>query len=259
LSGAPYTAPRYVSLELEELLWRSRQLAVLSYRPLHAEVVYPPATFSLLWVPGHEAVPLTPVPRGKSLIYIVRAVGPVTRRLVEKPPRYVGAIGPLGSGWRVTALQKLWLHIADGSGLATALSVLQAATPAVLAYGARSGDELVPLEDLGLIGGGVDLLYAAPLDGSQGGVGSVVSLAEQLVEERGVDALTAAGSRHVICGAARVAEKHGIKAFLAPEARVRCGLGFCGKCSLSCSGRLLCRDGLYLDRGVLGCWLASSC
>ncbi len=254
---APERGARYVSLRLENLLWRQGSHAVLEYRAL-SSVNYPPGTFSLLWVPGYEAIPMTPVQRGASLVYIVKAVGETTARLVNDPPRHAGAIGPLGAGWRYAAEKGPWLHVAGGTGVAAALSILRVAKPALLAYGARSGADLVPIGRLGLAEAGVQLYYATE-DGSKGFQGTVLALAEKLLQERHVAALTAAGPTPLLCGAARLADEYGLPLYIAPEALVRCGLGFCGRCSLGCGGKLLCRDGLYLAKGDLDCWLAERC
>ena len=247
--------PAYTSLELVEIAWRGRGVAALRYRPRGA-AHYPPGTFSMLWVPGHEAIPMTPLQSGGHLVYIVKARGPTTRRLVENPPKWAGAIGPLGRPFAAPPGGK-WLHIAGGTGVAASLSIL-ARAPGTLVYGAKSSAETVPLEKLGLLPPGVEVRYATE-DGTLGYHGTVLDLAASLAEGGGFTHLTAAGPRPVLCGAARLAERYGLEAYLSPEATIRCGLGFCGRCSLHCSGKLLCRVGLFFDTHSLRCWLVREC
>jgi dihydroorotate dehydrogenase electron transfer subunit len=256
-TGSAAPRPRYQSLELAEVLWRGRGVAVLVYRQLGSPAHYPPGTFSMLWVPGLEAVPMTPYEvRPGELVYIVKQRGETTRRLVEQPPRYAGAIGPLGREFQPP--RGRWLHVAGGTGVATVLG-LAARAGGAIAYGARSRWELVPLEELGLLPRGAEAYYATD-DGSAGYRGTVVELAERLIEEqRGFSHLSSAGPEPVICRVGGLAEENRLAYYAAPEATIRCGLGFCGRCALACTGLLLCRDGLFIDWERLGCWRRSRC
>lgn len=251
------SSPRYVSLGLVDA-WRSGSVAVLAYRQLGLRPVdYPPGTFSLLWVPGYEAIPMTPIQRDSILHYIVKTRGETTRVLVEKPPRYAGAIGPLG---RPIAEQPgRWLHVAGGTGVAAALSLAQVHRGTIV-YGARSAEELVPLEKLGLLPEGARVVYVTE-DGSRGAKGTAVEEAVRLIaSSEAYDVVTAAGPEGMICSLlSRLdALSRRPRLYASPEAMIRCGLGFCGRCSLGC-GLLLCRDGPFIPEERLSCWRRSRC
>ena len=250
---------RYTSVELAEVLWRGRGVAVLVYRQLGpAAQSYGPGQFLHFWVPGVKAVPLAPVPLGRGwgeFALIVKARGAATRRLVEEPPRRAGVIGPLGR--RLLPPRGRWLHVAGGTGVAAAL-LLASEAGGTIVYGARGAGELAPLGELGLLPRGVELVEATE-DGSRGVRGTAVDAALQLLRRGGYDYVSAAGPRGMLRGlvpAAVEAVGGADRVYVSPEAIVKCGMGFCGRCML-CSGHLLCRDGSLLRASEVSCEWAS--
>lgn len=258
-SGEAAWGYRYTSVELVEVAWRGRGVAVLVYRQLGPVLQsYGPGQFIHFWIPGVKAVPLAPVPVGGDwgeLALIVKARGEATRRLVEEPPRRAGVIGPLGR--RLRPPRGRWLHVAGGTGVAAEL-LLARVTGGTLVYGARSAEELAPLRELGLLPRGVELVEATE-DGSRGDRGTAVDVALRLLRGGGYGYVSAAGPRGMlralVPGAAEAVGGAG-RVYVSPEAIVKCGMGFCGRCML-CSGHLLCRDGSFLRASEVACEWAS--
>jgi len=231
--------PVYSSLELSRLHWRGGGVSLLVYRPVGSSAIGAatrPGRFIMFWYPGVESIPLAPFPAPGGIGLLVKTRGETTRLLVEKPPRWAGAIGPLG---REAQLPRgRWLLVAGGTGAAAALQAAWSTGTGILVYGVRSAAEAAPLQ--GFIPPGCSLRYASE-DGSIGFHGTVVEAAAELWRSGGFDHVFAAGPPAMLCAIAEVLPSE--RLYVSLEAHVRCGLGFCGKCGLGGGEKLLCRDG----------------
>ncbi|BEP17392.1 dihydroorotate dehydrogenase electron transfer subunit [Pyrofollis japonicus] len=250
---------RYTSLGLGRVVWRSKRGIILEYRYLGDSVDILPGQFVHFWVPGYEAIPLTPLYSDEDVVvFLVAERGPTTRKIVQDPPRYAGVIAPLGRPVNPTGPRILL--VAGGVGVASVASIARSAVErgleTVLVYGARSGDELAPIEPYV---GDVETLYATE-DGSKGVRGTVI---DALVEEelRGFSEAYAAGPPAMLCRLYELQQERRIadRLYMAPERVIRCGLGFCGKCAIPGTTKLLCRDGAFLDSKELSQWVRMGC
>ena len=250
----------YHSVELARVLWRGPRQAMLEYRYLDSAPALSPGQFILFWVPGLEAIPLTPLYSDASrLVLLVVERGPTTAKLVSSPPRYAGVIAVLGR--RFTYRGDEMVFLAGGVGVAAiAMAAREAAQSGVkvtVFYGARSASELAPVEDFL---GSVRIIYATD-DGSRGHRGTVLDALHASGLRVGDVYTVAAGPKPLLCKAYSEAAKAGQlkRLALSLETMVRCGLGFCGSCAIPCTGMLLCRDGPIVPADRLGCWVVKEC
>ena len=263
-TGAAFctTAQRYsyASLRLERVEWRGPGLVMAKYRVSGKGFpMVRPGQFVLFWVPGLEAIPLSPLYSDEeTMVFLVKERGETTRSIVREPPRFAGAIGPLGRP--VEPRGEGVLVVAGGVGVASALPVARQASlegsETLLIYGARSAAELAPIESYA---GNSRIIYTTE-DGSKGLKGTVLDALDEL-EARGFTTIYAAGPNPMLCALHEWARRRGVLngLFLAPERIIRCGMGFCGKCSIPGTELLLCRDGAYLPATSLGEWVGEGC
>ena len=250
----------YTSLRLEEVEWRGPGLVMARYRVLSEGFpLVRPGQFILFWVPGLEAIPLSPLYSDEeTMIFLVKERGETTRSIVKEPPRFAGAIGPQGRPVEPRG-QKI-LVVAGGVGVASALPVArqasQGGSETLLIYGARSAAELAPIESYA---GDSRIVYTTE-DGSKGLKGTVLDALDGLGVS-GFASIYAAGPNPMLCALHKWAQGHDVldKLFLAPERIIRCGMGFCGKCSIPGTDLLLCRDGAYLAATSLTRWVEEGC
>ncbi len=250
----------YTSLRLEEVEWRGPGLVMARYRVLSEGFpLVRPGQFILFWVPGLEAIPLSPLYSDEeTMVFLVKERGETTRSIVKEPPRFAGAIGPQGRPVEPRG-QKI-VVVAGGVGVASALPVArqasQGGSETLLIYGARSAAELAPIESYA---GDSRIVYTTE-DGSKGLKGTVLDALDGLGVS-GFASIYAAGPNPMLCALHKWAQRHGVldKLFLAPERIIRCGMGFCGKCSIPGTDLLLCRDGAYLAATSLTRWVEEGC
>jgi len=250
----------YTSLRLAGIPWRGPGLVMAKYAAVDDGLpVIGPGQFILFWVPGLEAIPLSPVYSDEeSLVLLVKERGETTRSIVREPPGFAGVIAPLGAPLELPRGRVVVL--AGGVGIASALPVARAASgrggAVLLIYGARSGAELAPIEPY--VDSSVEIIYATE-DGSKGVRGTVIDALEEL----GVgDAwIYAAGPNPMLCALHRWARERGLldRLYMAPERIIRCGMGFCGRCAIPGTTLLLCRDGAYIPARELETWAEKGC
>ncbi|MET1128315.1 MAG: hypothetical protein ABWW70_03255 [Thermoproteota archaeon] len=252
----------YSSLRLVSVRWRSRTSVLAVYEALGERLELGPAQFVQFWVPGLEAVPLTPLQLpGKQLAFLVKARGPTTEHIVRDTPLRAGAIGPLGRPFHVPG--KSILLVGGGVGVASVASIAQHSSPkqrVVLLYGARTAEELAPLEEL--LPPYVRLVVSTD-DGSRGIKGTVAEalLRSELLDPARYDAVVAAGPPAMLCKLVELANAAGFidKLYLSLEQVVKCGMGFCGSCRIPCGPLLLCIDGPVLPAASIECWRSALC
>jgi len=261
--------PRYFSLSLREVEWASGEAILLAYRVLNGEDsvgVFEPGEFVLFWVPGLEAIPLTPLYAGERAVvrFYVASRGDTSGRVVVQPPVHAGMIGPLGRGFRVGAGVSRAVLVAGGTGVAalSTLSMLlrELGVRVTVFYGARNRSLVPPLDSIVYS----DKTVIATDDGSVGLHGTVVDAVKRYVElVADAELVAAAGPPPMLCRLGMLLESLGVdweSVAFSVESYVKCGLGFCGRCSLPCgSNHLLCREGSFVSGGLLQCWLRSVC
>ena len=247
---------RYTPLRLAATPWRMGPAALIAYEALGERPPAAPGVFLSLWVPGAEAVPLTPLELPGGLIgFYVEARGEATRLLVEKPPLRAGAVAPMGAPYE-PPLHGSAVLAAPGAYLAHLVSLARLLS--------SRGEEILILHGLPGPGyGPPPRLLGLEAPGVEYRVVEPARLPGEAVEEasaRGA-ALYAAGPEEMLCRLHRLAEGAGIleRTTFALETVVRCGMGFCGRCRVPGTRWLLCRDGVFYPAPALAAWRMRVC
>jgi dihydroorotate dehydrogenase electron transfer subunit len=176
---------------------------------------------------------------GSHCSFLVKAVGPGTRALVDlRPGEGIHLTGPLGRPFPDDATDPVC--VAGGIGIAPFLLLARAAralgrAPVRLLFGGRTRSALAGIDDFA----GLARVAAATDDGSFGCRGLVTALlAEQLASGR-----VRAGETVFCCGpdpmmhaVAHLCAQRGLRCFLSLETYMGCGYGVCNGCSVAVQG-----------------------
>ncbi len=256
----------YTSAQLVNTYYsRNMNVAVLEYLILGAHSPPHPGQFYLVWVPGYEAIPLSIALYKDSTVYfVVKVRGATTKLLVQKPPRHIGLIGPIGKPITLPDSSTRVLLLAGGTGVAPLIYLanilLKVAKEVVLIYGIKSVNEAIPLDKLVKVGERLKVVYASE-DGSTGVKGTVLDAVRQLYNniEEYFDYVYAAGPQPMLCKLYTLLKNRSVKTIFVLETFVRCGLGFCGKCKVPGLNKLLCLEGPSFNIEVLSGWYNEEC
>lgn len=236
-----------------------------------------PGQFVMLSIP-HTHDPLLPRPlavfnvEGQRVGILYRRVGKGTGRLSEmRTGDLLRVLGPLGNGFALPDPSVTSIVVAGGIGFASIhfllMDLLRRQTaPTTLLYGARSNEDIVPLESLEK--GGL-LIRIATEDGQRGIKGTVIDLLSTALPR--TESLPTAAIESFVCGPMAmlraVAEKMkglGMRAQFSMESRMACGYGVCQGCVLPFKGdddpprvkyRKVCTEGPVFAAEEI-CWEA---
>ncbi len=184
-----------------------------------------PGTFAMVWLPDHEAIPLSFAGWENDVArFLVKVVGPTTAALFSATK--VGVSDPLGR--RAPVPLSSPTYVAGGIGVAPFL-YMKKKWGGRLLLGVKSKEELPKILD--------EVDEIATDDGSIGFKGNVVDLFLENPSTRDV----------YVCGPYPMIEYFKsrtrgmkLKAYYSTERPVKCGIGICGACAIS--GRLLCKE-----------------
>ena len=247
-------------------------VAVLVYEALTTNFFASlPGHFCMLWVPGYEAIPLSIAYQdGARYYFIVKKRGPTTSKLVEDPPRYVGLIGPAGSPIPIPSSGEKILLLGGGVGVAPliyfAAMIANYIENVTLVYGVRNPNELIRLDEIFNINRfeKVEFLIVAE-ETYESAVfkGTLIDFVRAKIGNklREYDRVYASGPQMFLCKLYEIFDRVGLldRLVLVVETYVRCGLGFCGKCIVPGTNKLLCRDGPAFLAQQLKNWFLKVC
>lgn len=167
------------------------------------------------------------------LLYQVFGAG--TRALASKEPGDVmDALGPLGHGFEVPEGTAHALLVAGGIGVAPMLFLAEdlalRGVAATVAYGANTREMLVVRHELEEVARRVEV---ATDDGSEGRVGLVTQLIDELVEDDSPDVLYACGPEPMSRAVTKTASAAGLPCQVSLERLMACGVGACLSCIVS--------------------------
>ena len=236
-----------------------------------------PGQFVMLSVPpAHD--PLLPRPfavfhvEGQRVEILYRKVGKGTALLSGmRTGDLLRVLGPLGNGFTLPDPSTTSIVLAGGIGFASIhfllMKLLKRQTaPTTLLYGARSHEEILPIESLDPKG---LLVRIATEDGQQGVKGTVIDLLSMTLPR--AENLDTATFELFVCGppamlravAGRI-EGLGMKAQFSMESRMACGYGVCQGCVIPFKGegdpkkikyRKVCTEGPVFAAEEI-CWEA---
>ena len=184
-----------------------------------------PGTFAMVWLPGHEAIPLSFASWERDVArFLVKIVGPTTAALYTATK--IGISRPLGR--KAPVPLNTPTYVAGGVGVAPFL-YMKNKWGGRLLLGAKSKDELPKILD--------EVDEVATEDGSVGFKGNVVDLFLERPSPRDV---YVCGPYPMIKYFKERAKGMRIRAYYSTERPVKCGVGICGACAID--GRLLCKE-----------------
>lgn len=252
-----------VTNETEDKNLKTFELTFLS--PDNAQFfTFVPGQFAMLWVPGYGEIPLgiasSPTETNK-LLFSVNKIGKVTRRLHQlNPGAILGVRGPFGNGFPWGTLKGKRIAIIGGG---YAFTTLRASLVYLLdedrrndfgdlwvLYGARNPGMLMYREEMEAWAARDDLEMLITVDQQDtpawphhvGLIPTVVAAHLPPADEDA--AVIVCGPPVMIKFTLQALHEKGYGAeqiYLSLENRMKCGIGFCGRCSVGKD--CVCRDG----------------
>jgi dihydroorotate dehydrogenase electron transfer subunit len=199
-----------------------------------------PGQFVMVWIPGHDELPMAlsylDDPKGIT----VHAYGDATQAFAKfEPGRRIGIRGPYGNSFSLAGERTL--AVAGGTGMASLIAAVEAYGAAgkeiVTAVGARTKDELLFVERAGACG----TVHIATDDGSAGFAGYVPALAKKLMDAEAFDFVLTCGPEVMMKQVVDLANERGVACEASLERYMKCGVGICDACAFDAS--LVCLDG----------------
>ena len=203
--------------------------------------------------------------KNRSLTHTIRAVGAVTRAIVNtKPGGQLGIRGPYGVGWPVKDITgRDVVIVAGGIGLAPLrpaihhlLAHREKYGKVILLYGARTPEEILYHKDLAKWRSRFDLEVLVTVDratdGWKGNIGVVTTLINRVQFEPSNCAALVCGPEIMMrFTLMELIEQHVEEGniSISMERNMKCGIGLCGHCQLGPT--FVCKDGpVYCYRNV---------
>lgn len=183
------------------------------------------------------------------LQFLYRVVGKATSILKEKKAGDIlELIGPLGNGFPLDEIERVKpILVAGGMGIAplVALTDRIAKEEPLFFYGARTKAEVLCLNELSFIGVTPKI---STDDGSVGRKGFITELVDEfLSKHQSFDNYTiyACGPKPMLSVLAAIAKRHKVKAYMALEESMACGVGACLGCVIKTVDgyKRVCKEG----------------
>lgn len=150
----------------------------------------------------------------------------------------VNLLGPLGNGYPAPGPASAPVVIAGGIGIASVFPLIESmAGKATVLYGARTGDDLLLLDELKALSGNFDVCTD---DGSRGEKGNVLDLLNRVLppDSGSSSQIYACGPKPMLRAVSGFAVARGIKAYLSLEEHMACGIGACLGCVVKIKARI---------------------
>ena len=196
--------------------------------------------FVMVWIPGHDELPMALSYLGPVKGITVHAYGDATKALAEfRPGDRIGVRGPYGNTFKLEGVKVL--AVAGGTGMASIIAAIEAfaqqGADVTTAVGARTAEELLFVDRASASGE----VHVSTDDGSRGFHGFVPSLAERLLEKHKFDQILTCGPERMMKLVVDVSRKRAIPVQASLERYMKCGIGICDACAFD--DRLVCVDG----------------
>lgn len=227
-------------MELVRLVEVKAEAARTSTFRFRASFEGSPGQFVMVWIPGHDEVPMALSYVGEMKGITVRAYGDATKALLGfLPGQRIGVRGPYGNAFRIEGERVL--AVAGGVGIASLIAAIeafhQAGAEVSTVLAARTAEELT-FEERAEESGEV---HVATDDGSRGFHGLAPALAKQVLERHAFDSVATCGPEPMMKAVVDLCRERGVPCQASLERYMRCGFGICDACAFD--DLLVCRDG----------------
>lgn len=209
-----------------------------------------PGQVAMVWIPGHEEIPLGIIHRNEhDLLIAVAAVGEGTEALhAMKKGNLVGFRGPYGKPYTPPKKGQTIALVAGGYGMAPLSYLAQEAKKNGVAVhlfaGARNKEELLYakwMKDIGVVA------HIATDDGSDGYKGFVPSLFNKEIGGLHPDRVYVTGPEIMEYKIAQTCWAKKIPFEVSLERYFKCAIGICGMCCVDPTGDRMCVEGPVVD------------
>ncbi len=215
-----------------------------------------PAQFGMVWIPGHDEIPMSILSDGASGMARI-ALKPWEKGSLAlygmREGTRIGVRGPYGHGFSYHDT-KHPLLVGGGTGIVPLTALTQKLTtnkiPALFVMAAKTKTELLFADTAKRALQKADgELITATDDGSEGVNGTALDATANLLRERRFDAVFTCGPEVMMRQVFELAEARGLPFQASLEREFKCGSGICGSC---CIGPfLVCKDGPVFPGEVL--------
>ena len=170
--------------------------------------------------------------------FVVAEHGPGTRWLVQRQPgEFLDVVGPLGTPFPLPAQPAPAVLVGGGYGTAPLLPLAQrlfdAGSPVEIVLGAATADRLYGEMAAKRLVGAVTVTTD---DGSAGEKGLVTDALPAAIDRIGAEVVYACGPMRMLRAVGDLAAARGIRAQVAVEEAMACGIGVCMTCVLPVRG-----------------------
>lgn len=204
-----------------------------------------PGQFVMVWIPGVDELPMSLSDMGDRSAVTIEKVGEATSHIFHKKPGdLIGVRGPYGHGF--TLKGKHPLFIAGGTGIAPLYPLIKHYRKGDVALGAQTSSHLLFKEKIKVLG---PKLHIATDDGSEGFHGTVVELAQRLLETEHNDVIFTCGPEKMMYKVFHLSLDYVLPFEASLERWMKCGVGICDACALD--GLHVCKDGPVFDSETL--------
>lgn len=196
-----------------------------------------PGQFVMIWIPGVDEIPMSLSEMGDLQAVTIEKVGDATKHIFEmKSGDLIGIRGPYGNGFSTAGQNPLF--IAGGSGIIPLYPLIKKLGKGHVILGAKTASTLLFKENI--LKTGLPLTISTD-DGSEGYHGTVIDVAEKILQEKKNDMAFTCGPEKMMKKAVDLARQFSVPLEASLERWMKCGIGICDSCAAS--GFHVCKDG----------------
>jgi len=227
-------------MEVVPLLEVRREVHDASTFLFRAGIDGAPGQFIMVWIPGHDEVPMALSYLGDVKGITVRAYGDATQALLKfTAGDLLGVRGPYGNTFQLGGRRALC--VAGGVGVASLIAAIEGfsdrGTKVATVLAAKTAEELIFEERCEAAGE----VHVATDDGSRGFHGLAPALAKRVLDQHTFDTVVTCGPEPMMKAVVDLCRERRIPCQASLERFMKCGIGICDACVLD--DVLVCNDG----------------
>lgn len=203
-----------------------------------------PGQFSMIWLPGVDAKPVSISYQDKDHMGItVCAVGPWSKKVCQlKKGDLLGVMGPYGNTFKPKG--KSIVLVGGGYGAASLMLLAEQALSKKMAVtmiiGAKTESQLLYRKRVASLG--LKTIFTTD-DGSFGQKGYTTDALAGILKDRKIDSVCVCGPEMMEKKIAELCRDKKVDCQISLERQMKCGFGVCGACALDDTGKRVCVEG----------------